>query len=1117
MDLTRWLEDLGLEQYQHAFREGDVDAAVLPELTADDLTALGVTSIGHRRKLLAAIAALRPAPQSALETTAAGATTLARPPTAVVGAERRQITVMFCDLVGSTALSLQLDPEDLREVIGAYHSCVAQTIGRYDGFVAKYMGDGVLVYFGYPRAHEDDAERAVRAGLALVDAVAKITTANSKLSLRIGIGTGVVIVGDLIGEGSAQEQAVVGDTPNLAARLQALAAPNTVVIGPRTRRLLGDLFEYRDLGHVELKGFFEPERAYQVLNQSARESRFEALHSPQLTPLVGREEEIERLVRRWQRAKNGNGQVVLLSGEPGIGKSRIAAALLEKIQTAPHTRLRYFCSPYHQDSALYPFIVQLERAAGLARDDTVEQKLGKLQGLLAPGARGDGEITLLAELLSLPNSSAELNLSPRRMRELLFEALLHQVEAVAQNRPVLLVFEDVHWIDPTSRELLDLMLDRISQLPVLVVITFRPEYGGAWSGQRHMMTLALDRLGERDSAALVKQIAGETSLSGEIVDEIVERGDRVPLFIEELTKVVLENGGNRVAAVLTANPLPNLAIPPTLQASLMARLDRLGPIAREVAQIGAVLGREFSYALIQQVVGRHDAELQAALDRLIQSGLVSYRGTGPAAPYLFKHALVRDTAYGTLLRGRRRELHARVAAIIVERFRELAQAQPGLVAHHYTEADDKERAAEYWYQAGQQANARFAIREAVAHFTKGMELLAASPDNEARDRRELEFQLALVVPLVAMHGFGSDEVEACATRAKDLSDRCGDARSRFAAYRFVWNSWLLRRPLTQTVALARTLMDLARDDNDAARLAIAHRALGRSTHIIGMQADADELLATGATLADSVADAEFAAYGEHPGIVCRAYRGQLRCLTGFLDDAAHLAETAVGRARAHQSPFILAWSLIVAAQTHLFRRDASAAEQAAREAIGLSRQHGLPQWMAFGQQCLGRVLCQQGDWRGGIELQREAMGSLHTAGSLLHTTRFRSQLAESFLAIGDVNQARLHLNAAFAHLQTHGEAYLASELHLVKLKLLKAEGAPTEALRQAIEMGLQIARRQGAHLLELRLAAWIAGVWRDLAMRKEAHDLLAPVYGRFTEGFDTPDLKEAKALLDELV
>src|SRR5215469_9376077 len=564
MDIARWLEGLGLEQYQYAFRESDVDAAVVPYLTADDLTALGVTSVGHRRKLLAAIAALRRAPQWA-ETTAAGATTVPRGHTPVADAERRQVTVMFCDLVGSTALSFQLDPEDLREVIGAYHSCIAQTIGRYDGFVAKYMGDGVLVYFGYPQAHEDDAERAVRAGLALVDAVAGIAKAHSKLALRIGIGTGLVIVGDLIGEGSAQEQAVVGEAPNLAARLQALAEPNTVVIGPRTRRLVGDLFEYRDLGPVELKGFIEPGQAYQVLHQSGSESRFEALRGSALSRLVGRAEEIDVLLRCWARAKTRKGQVVLVSGEPGLGKSRIAAALQERLHTEPHLRLRYFCSPYHQDGALFPFIDQLGRAAGFSRDDPAPIKLKKLQTVLARAAIPGEDAAFLADLLSLPGSERHppADLSPQRKKTRTLEALSRQLEGLARQQPVLMVFADAHWIDPTSRELLDLIVERVCNLPVLLIVTSRPEFQPIWASQPQVTMLKLDRLDRPDRTALVTQVAGRKALPDEVIDQIADRTDGVPLFIEELTKSVLESGLLREESdrYVLDRALPPLAIP----------------------------------------------------------------------------------------------------------------------------------------------------------------------------------------------------------------------------------------------------------------------------------------------------------------------------------------------------------------------------------------------------------------------------------------------------------------------------------------------------------------------------------------------------------------------------
>jgi class 3 adenylate cyclase len=525
-----WLEKLGLGQYAQRFAENDIDFALLTKLTESNLKELGVTSLGHRMRLLEAIAE-RAAPSAAL--------TLAEPK-APDTAERRQVTVMFSDLVGSTALSARMDPEDLREVIAAYQACVAQVVQHFGGFVAKYMGDGVLVYFGYPQAHEDDAERAVRAGLELVQAVAGLKS-SAPLQTRVGIATGLVVVGDLIGSGAAQEQAVVGETPNLAARLQAIAEPNSVLVAESTRRLLGSLFELEGLGARDLKGIAEPIQAWVALRASSVESRFEALRTAS-APLVGREEEIDLLRRRWEQAKRGDGRVVLISSEAGLGKSRMIVELAGRIEAEPQTRLRYFCSPYHQDTALYPTIVQLERAAGFARNETVEQRLGKLQALLAHGAYNAEEIELIAELLSLPSTAADLNLSPQRKRQKLFEALLHQIEALAREKPVLMIFEDVHWLDPTSRELLDLTMDRARRMPVLLIVTFRPEFQPPWGDQPHVTMLRLNRLGERDGAALVHRLAGNRVLPGEIVDEIVERTDGVPLFVEELTKVVLESG-----------------------------------------------------------------------------------------------------------------------------------------------------------------------------------------------------------------------------------------------------------------------------------------------------------------------------------------------------------------------------------------------------------------------------------------------------------------------------------------------------------------------------------------------------------------------------------------------
>jgi class 3 adenylate cyclase len=828
MNMAEWLRGLGLEQYASAFRANDIDGEVLPRLTAEDLRELGVTSIGHRRRLLDAIASL-----GAAETPPA--------PIPAPGAERRQLTVMFCDLVGSTALSVRLDPEDLREVIGAYHRCVADNVARSAGFVAKYMGDGVLIYFGYPEAHEDDAERAVRTGLAVIEAVGRL--APEQLRVRLGLASGLVVVGDLIWAGAAQERGVVGETPNLAARLQALAAPGALAIAEGTRRQIGGLFKLEDLGTQSFAGFTEPQHAGRVVGESGVVSRFEALRS-ETTPLIGRDEELDLLLRRWRQAKAGEGRVVLVSGEPGIGKSRLSATLSQAIASEPHMRLRYFCSPHHQDSALYPTIVQLERAAGFAHDDTAEEKLGKLRALLIPGARGNDDIELLAELLSLPNTAAELNLSPQRKRETLFEALLHQLAALTRTRPALIVFEDAHWIDPTSHELLDLTIDRAARLSVLVVVTFRPEFQHGWGGQPHVTMLALNRLSGREGAALVERLAGNAGLSRETIDEIVQRADGVPLFVEELTKAVLESG-DRTAA-LGGSPSAALSIPVTLHASLIARLDRLGPTAREVAQIGAVIGRKFGYEVIGHVAQLPTAELRAGLDRLIEAGLLFCRGVAPQSSYLFKHALVQEAAYVTLLRARRQQLHTRVARVLERHFADLTERQPEMLAWHYTEAGLVEPAIEFWRRAGAHSASLSAHREASGHFTRALGLLDKLPACEPRDRHELELTLALTVPLIAIHGFGSSQLECRAMRAMELADQLTDAPGRFAAHRVVWNSCLLRQPVPRTVTLARDLMDLAQDAGDRKQLAVAHRALGISLYIAGNLDEAADTFARGA-------------------------------------------------------------------------------------------------------------------------------------------------------------------------------------------------------------------------------------------------------------------------------
>jgi class 3 adenylate cyclase/predicted ATPase len=1106
MDVAAWLRGLGLEQYTQLFRDNDIDGEILCGMTAEDLKELGISSFGHRRRLLNAITALGGGPPTRDVAQSATSVTSASTSPPPIDAERRQLTVIFCDLVGSTALSARLDPEDLREVIAAYHRAVVDVVRNLDGFVAKYMGDGVLIYFGYPRAHEDDAERAVRAGLGSIDAIRRLDVRSIKLQARVGIATGLVIVGDLIGEGSAKEQSVIGETPNLAARLQAVAEPNAVVIAAGTRRLVGDLFEYRDLGAIDVKGIAAPVPACQVLRPSAVASRFEALRGAALTPLVGRDEEIELLLRRWARATAGDGQVMLISGEPGIGKSRITEALAERLHPEPHIRLRYFCSPYHQDSALYPFIDQLGRAAGFARDDMPGVRLEKLEALLALAAPPDEDVALLADLLSLPASRRHPlpNVSRQRKKERTLEALTRQLEGLARRQPVLMVFEDAHWIDPTSRELLDLTVERVRTLPVLLLLTFRPEFQPPWTGQAQVTMLAINRLDRHDRTALVEQIAGGKPLPSEVIDQIGDRTDGVPLFIEELTKSVLESG------------VPAVGIPTTLHDSLMARLDRLASV-RRVAQIGAAIGREFSYPLMRTVSRLPEDELQTALGRLVTSELVFQRGTPPDAVYAFKHALVQDAAHSSLLRNARQQLHAQIAEALEAHSPELMDGQPELLAQHYAEAGLIEKSVAYWGKAGHRSVTRSAMVEAAAQFQKALDQLSLLPDGRERQRHELEFRSALGAVLIAVKGQGAPETGHAYARARELWEQLGSpseflqvpyGQARYHAHRGEFGLAL---------RLDEDLLHLSRQRNDSAGLVLGHLSSGRTLTFAGSFTLSRSHLETTLALYDPISHRSLVHQaGTDPQVASQTLLAIVLFCLGFPDQALARSKAAVAEARRLAHPPSLGVSLTWGTILPWLVGDQAVLDERANQLVAMATEQGFPVWRAHGTIYRGWVKVKNGDVTEGLSLLRSGAAASRATGNELWLPHYIALLAGACEFAAQIEEAVTLLDDALQIVERSGERWFAAELNRHKGELLLHQGH-SEASEELYRKAFSIAEEQEAKLWELRAAASLARLRRDQGSRTEARDLLAPVYDWFTEGFGTQDLKEAKALLDELV
>jgi class 3 adenylate cyclase/tetratricopeptide (TPR) repeat protein len=962
-DLAAWLQGQGFGQYADLFASNAIDREALVELTDDHLRELGLP-LGHRVRLLKAIRELREPedPQAADHVTT---------PTPRE-AERRQLTVMFCDLVSSTELAARLDPEDMGQLIRGYQHCCAGVVERWGGHVAKYMGDGVLAYFGWPRAHEDDAERAVRAGLELAKSVGKLEmTAGDALAARVGIATGLVMVGELIGEGAAQEQTVVGETPNLAARLQALAAPGSVVISQATRRLIGGLFALADLGRNRLKGFAEPLAAWRVEGEGRAEGRFEALHGEHLTPLVGREHELGILLERWAWAKDGGGQVVLLSGEPGIGKSRMIRTLRERLGDEPHTPLSHYCSPHHTNSALYPVIDLLERAARVERAAPPEVQLARLEAVLA-GARDqlDEVVPLLAALLGVPTGARYpvLTMTPEMQKRRTLQALLDQLAALAAQQPVLALYEDVHWIDPSTLELLGLVIERIRHLPVLAVLTFRPEFQPPWTGQAHVTTLTMSRLGPWQGADLVARVTGDKALPAAIVEQIVARTDGVPLFVEELTKAVLESGLLQDAGdhYELSGPLPPLAIPTTLHDSLMARLDRLASI-KEVAQIGAVIGREFSHELLAAVTAMAGHELDHALDQLLSSELVFRRSPTPDAKYSFKHALVQDVAYQSMLKSKRQQLHARIATVLEEQSPDIAATQPELLAHHYAGAGLPDQAIEYYRKAGERATQRSANAEAIEHFTRGLALLDALPETGERPRRELDLQLKLGRASIAIKGYAAPEVDRTYQRARALCQQVDEPDLLHRAVMGLEAYYVVRADLKTAHQLVEQSLNEARRANNPDRLMNSHSQLGLILFHLGELASALSHLEEGIRIYD--AQHRRLPHGlQDPGMIGRCYAGLTLWHLGYPDRGWARHEEALQIAQKTSHPFNIAWVSAHAALYLQHCRHTSAVAELAETAIRVATEHSFAFWLAFATCLKGWAVATERDGDEGIRL-----------------------------------------------------------------------------------------------------------------------------------------------------
>ncbi len=1118
MDVADWLRALGLERYEAAFRENEVGAEDLCHLTAEDLEGLGVAAIGHRRRLLVAIAKLRDdaAPLQTPKPTDDHSASAS----ASVG-ERRQLTVMFCDLVGSTALSEKLDPEELRSLLHAYRTLCGDVIARYDGFVARYVGDGILTYFGWPIAHEEDAERAVRAALEIVHTVKRASTTED-LSVRIGIATGPVVVGEQAGKGE-QSKLAVGSTPNLAARLQGLAVADQIVIATSTRRLIGNAFELADLGERDLKGIAEPVHAWRVERALVTESRFDANRGDQsLTPLVGRDEELDLLLRRWSQAKDGEGQVVLLSGEPGIGKSRILSSLRERLEAQGVQALRFQCSPYYVNSAFWPIIDNFERTLKFTRDETPDEKLDKLEALIVTHyGRPPADVRFIASILSIPCEAryGPLPITPQKHKDETLRTLIDISEAAARKQPSVMLFEDAHWADPTTLEVLDLLIDRVKTAPLLVVLTHRPEFQSRWSEQGHVGALNMSKLTRGQSAAMVSALTAGKALPPTLFEQILTRTDGVPLFVEELTKSILELGELKEAGdhYDYAGSARAVTIPTTLRDSLMARLDRFMPV-KEIAQIGAVIGREFSYELIAAVAPMPQAQLDDALVQLSKSGLAFRRGTPPDAVYSFKHALVQDAAYDSLLKNRRQELHAKIARVIEVQFPNIKVTEPEVLAHHLTEAGLVEAAMPLWQAAGGLALKRMALTESVSHLNQGLELVSTLPRSLERDARELVLRQPLGTAWVALRGWAAPEVwtslHPALALAKSLQRR--DALVPILAE--LGSNISSQGRVAESLTWLEEMLDVAAATGNADLLVMGHAAAGGrycwAGEFIKAMANFDKVL----DLYDAEKHRPLDIVIQDPKTLAGIFGSNCTWILGYPDQALRLNDEKDAHARQCGHPFNLGYALSQGAHVHDHRYDHEDLHRRAEECERLGRENSLPVlWAIFAPVGHGLAFIREGKPAQAIAPLKASIAFWEATGGRLGSPTMKAFLAEAAGLTGDLENALLVIEEAIAQIERPGweERYFYAEILRLKGWMLSLKG-DLEGAERNLLASLNWARRQQTKSWELRTSTSLARLWQSQGKRQAAYELLAPVYGWFTEGFDTRDLLDAKTLLAEL-